>query len=169
MRLFLAVDIPEKLREELTPVVYGLQKHGLKAVKPENLHITLKFLGEVEDHQSIERRLKELEYRPFSARSTYISCFGYRTLWLGLESPKMAGLAQEIDKLLPEFESSHDRFRPHLTLARGKDERTKAVFHRWLRRSFSAEWSIDSFVLYSSELTPEGAKYSKLREYKFSL
>ena len=172
MRLFLAVDIPEELRDELRPVLYQLKQPGLKPVAPEHLHVTLKFLGDVENPKDIEQRLESLAYSPFSARSTHISCFGYRVLWLGLESPEMAGLARELDTLLPEFESEYARFTPHLTLARAKDEkdeRVRGVFHHWLQKPLHYEWTIDRVVLYASTLSPKGPKYERLREYNLSL
>jgi len=164
MRLFLAIDIPEALREELKPVLDMLRTPGIKPVAPENLHVTVKFLGDVNNQAALEERLESLKIAPFSVRTTDIGCFGYRVLWLGLESPGLQALGGEVDRLLGADYKS-EPYSPHLTLARGKDNQAKGPFHRFLGHHFHHRWTAERLVLYESVLGPEGAKYRTIGKF----
>src|SRR4051794_32794087 len=129
MRLFIALDIDEAVREGLIRFVEGVRNFAPDArwVKPESLHVTLKFIGEQPDTtvEKVKQALAEI-----SAAATRIEFGGYgffpnpksaRVFWIGMESgPQLARLAAAIDEKTATLgiPKENRRFSPHLTLAR---------------------------------------------------
>src|SRR5579884_3618409 len=129
MRLFVALDIDDAIRERLTRFVDGVRNFAPDArwVKPESLHVTLKFIGEQPDDaaETIKQALATI-----CASTTAMSFRGYgffptpksaRVFWVGMEAgPRLAALAAAIDEKMATLGiAKEDRpFSPHLTLAR---------------------------------------------------
>ncbi len=130
MRLFIALDIDDAIRERIARFVDGVRNFAPDArwMKPESLHVTLKFIGEQPD-AAVEKIKKELA--TISAGTTEIKFSGYgffptaksaRVFWIGMEAgPALAKLAAAIDDKMASLGiAKEDRaFSPHLTLARG--------------------------------------------------
>ena len=102
MRCFIAIDIPTKLKKE----IYVFQKtlpSELKLVKPENMHITLKFLGEVNEKEIVSK-LKGIKIVPFESKTKEIGFFPKpnfaRVIWLGLEDKGIIQIVREIENRL---------------------------------------------------------------------
>src|SRR5215831_12268737 len=130
MRLFVAIDIDQSIRERIMRFVEGLQNFAPDArwMKPESMHVTLKFIGEQPDAavESIKQAMSGI-----AAIATEISFRGYgffptpnsaRVFWVGIEAgPELAALASAVDEKLSALGMpKEDRaFSPHLTLARG--------------------------------------------------
>jgi len=192
MRLFLALDIDDAIRERIARFVDGVRNFASDArwVKPESLHVTLKFIGEQPD-AAVEQIKQALT--TVTARTTEIHFRGYgffptsksaRVFWLGMESgPELNSLATAIDDTMPSLGIPKEdrKFSPHLTLARAAggsgsprwrttDGPSRAFQH--LQEKLSAlptpefgSMTPREFFLYQSQLSPKGSKYTKLARF----
>ena len=192
MRLFVALDIDDSIRERILRFVEGVQGFAPDArwVKPESLHVTLKFIGEQPESrvdqvksalQAVQTNTTRIEFHGYGFFPTAKAA---RVFWIGMEAgPELASLAAAIDKkLAPLGIASEDRaFSPHLTLARGtggsgsprwqkKDGPNRTFQH--LQEKLGALASPEfgtmtprDFFLYQSQLSPKGSKYSKLKAF----
>jgi 2'-5' RNA ligase len=191
MRLFLALDIDDPIRERITRFVDEVHNFSSDArwVKLESLHVTLKFIGEQPDDavEKIKQALTDV-----SAAATEIKFHGYgffptpksaRVFWIGMESGRqLVQLAAAIDEKMANLGiKKEDRaFSPHLTLARAAGSGSP----RWRKgdgpnRSFSylqeklsglpvpefGTMTPREFFLYQSQLSPKGSKYTKLAKF----
>jgi 2'-5' RNA ligase len=192
MRLFIALDIPDAIRDRIARFVEGVSGFALDArwVKPESLHLTLKFIGEQPDSavdqvkqalSTIESSTPEIHFRGYGFFPTAKSA---RVFWIGMEaSAQLAALAEAIDDKMPALGiPKEDRaFSPHLTLARGaggsglprrnKADAPNRTFQR-LQEKLAALSTPEfgamtprSFFLYQSQLSPKGSKYTKLAAF----
>ena len=196
MRLFIALDIDDAIRERLSRFVEGVRNFAPDArwMKPESLHVTLKFIGEQPD--AAVEMIKEA-LATISAVTTEIKFRGYgffptaksaRVFWIGMEAASpLAALAAAIDEKMSALGiPKEDRvFSPHLTLARaaggsGSSRRQRAdrSIHAFqhLQEKLSAlpapefgTMTPREFFLYQSQLSPKGSKYTKLAKFVLSL
>jgi RNA 2',3'-cyclic 3'-phosphodiesterase len=193
MRLFIALDIDEAIRERITLFMEGV--HGFapdaRWVRPDSLHVTLKFIGEQPD-PAVEQIKQELGTIEASAAEISFRGYGFfptakspRVFWIGIEAgAELAALAAVIDdKMAPLGIPKEDRvFSPHLTLARGagrsgsprwrKGDGPNPIFHH-LQQKLSVLTSPEfgtmtprEFFLYQSQLSPKGSKYTKLSAFR---
>jgi 2'-5' RNA ligase len=189
MRLFLALDIPDAIRDRIARFVEGVSDFAPDArwVEPESLHVTLKFIGE-QPEPAVEQIKHTLSTIESSAPEIYFRGYGFfpttksaRVFWIGMEAtPQLAALAVAIDEKMPALGiPKEDRaFSPHLTLARGaggsgsprrnKKDAPNRIFQR-LQEKLAAlptpefgTMTPRSFFLYQSKLSPKGSKYTKL-------
>jgi 2'-5' RNA ligase len=188
MRTFIATDISEEIRSSLTRIISHLKYSGadVKWVDPANIHLTLKFLGEVDEkklHQ-IKATLEEIGKfaKPFEIGVKDIGAFPKieypRVIWVGLgngasESVALAGeIDEELSKL--DFEKESRPFAPHLTIGRVRSAKNRDNLIAKLN-SCPKPHTLDpkpssrvsSVVLYQSTLTAQGSIYTKLHEAKF--
>jgi 2'-5' RNA ligase len=181
MRLFIACEIPENLRKKLVTLQNDIgSKHAsIKWVEAENIHLTMKFLGEVEDSKvdEIRNSLRKIRLNPFSCA---ISGFGVfpsesyvRVLWVGLEpAEKIEKLHDEVDGSLSEIGFKSDsKFSPHATLGRVNSVTDKMEFISQLRRlkeeirQIGEPFPIGNFILKKSTLTPKGPVYGNVEVF----
>ncbi len=166
-RLFTGIEIPPELREELARLRVPLP--GGKWIEPENLHLTLRFVGDLDNIQATEfaDRLGTIDTDAFELRLAGLSTFGGnepRSIWAGVEaSPALEALARANDRaaraagLPPEGRA----FKPHVTVARLKYASADDIA-RVLQRigAFrSRPFLIGRFVLFSSKPKTGGAPY----------
>lgn len=186
MRLFIAIEIAPAIRDKLTAFISELKPTIANAswARPEGLHITLKFLGNVQDekHAAIESALNTVKAERFSLAIANIGIFpnprSPRVLWAGIDSgAELASLAAKIDDVLNPlgFERERRAFSPHVTLARFKDGKGKPKLDAVLSSASNPEgariWPFGTmaathFHLYESKLSPQGARYSKLASFE---
>jgi 2'-5' RNA ligase len=194
MRLFIAHDIDDVIRERLTRFVEGVRNFAPDArwVTPESLHVTLKFIGEQPDAsvENIKRSLagisstaSEIQFRGYGFFPTAKSA---RVFWIGMEAePQLIALAAAIDDNMAALGiAKEDRpFSPHLTLARSagssgsprwrkgdKPNRTFQHLEDKLAALPTPEFGTmipRTFFLYQSQLSPKGSKYIKLARFEF--
>jgi 2'-5' RNA ligase len=168
MRLFVALTLPESVRQRLSGLANGLP--GARWVKPENLHLTLRFLGEVDNVTAadVDDALAKIHSPGFDLSLNGIGHFGegrkLRALWVGVDaSAELMRLQEKIEQALiraglpPEAR----KFKPHVTLARFKSHpgaRLQAYLaeHNLLR---AGPIAVQSFELYSSFTSADGAIY----------
>ncbi|HEV2490577.1 MAG TPA: RNA 2',3'-cyclic phosphodiesterase [Candidatus Acidoferrales bacterium] len=183
MRLFVALDVPEGTRQALAALIRKLEGtcRGARWVRAENLHITLKFIGEVEEARlsAIKTCLSQLN--PRDTFEIQFHCFGFfpderrpRVFWVGMESgPSMAELAAEIDSHLQPMGVPHEEkvFRPHLTLARFNTldglSKLREVVSNLAGQEFG-ETTAHEIHLYQSVLKRGGAEYTRLATFPFA-
>lgn len=183
MRVFVALDVPERVRAALTEMTTRLKEvcPSARWVRLEGVHITLKFIGEVspEKLEQIRQGLGKLpDFAPiqvhFAGLGFFPSARRARVFWAGVQAgPELAALAAAIEmKLEPVGVPPEKRaFQPHLTLARFESpERTQALgtaVEALGTPEFGSEVFKD-FHLYQSVLKRSGAEYSRLVTYPFS-
>lgn len=189
MRLFIALDIDDDIRQRIARFVDGVSPFAPDArwAKPESLHLTLKFIGE-QAESAVEQIKRELAGISGSVVDIGFGGYGFfptaksaRVFWVGVSAgPELARLASEIDEKMAALGiPKEDRaFTPHLTLARaagrsasprrGKGDHPNRIFELLQKRLASlshAEFgsmTARKFFLYQSQLSPKGSKYTKL-------
>jgi len=193
MRIFVALDIDAGIREHISRFIEGVSGFAPDArwVRPESLHVTLKFIGEKSEAavEEIKKELGSVQASPVELQSRGYGFFpgakAPRVFWIGIEAgPELASLAATIDERMAALgiPKEEHAFRPHLTLARGKggsgspklqkgDGPTRS-FQR-LQEKLSAMPSPEfgtmttrNFFLYQSQLSPKGSKYTKLAGFE---
>ena len=173
MRLFIAIGLPDDIKEYLSTIqekMIGQLSHEDKIiqVKKEHIHLTLKFLGEVQPNniKEIKDALKEIKLAPFSIELGIIGVFpsedNIRVIWVGLKpEDKIMELQKNIDESLKTLFKKEKSFKAHITLARVNYIKGKAAFISKLKgiKVDNKEICISSFKLIKSTLTPKGSVY----------
>ncbi len=173
-RLFIAVDMPETIRNNLSLMAFGIP--GAKWVAPEQLHLTVRFIGEVDGglFRDIKEILGEIHFASFSLQLKGVGYFpprgAPRVLWVGLEkSEPLQLLRKKIDTALlrVRIEPEGRKFSPHITLARLKNSPVNKIANFLSGNGlFSQEpFQVEDFKLYSSVLSPKGAYHKVERIY----
>jgi 2'-5' RNA ligase len=192
MRIFVGIDISEEVREKIARFLEGVSPFASEArwVRPESLHITLKFIGEQKQEQvtAIGKALESVQSNPFevglAGTGFFPSPTSPRVFWIGIRAgAQLAQLAADVDAAVHGLGIPREerKFSPHLTLARGGG---KSGDPKWrngdgpnsifavLQKRLAAmpepdfgTMTADRFILYQSELSPKGSKYTKLETY----
>jgi len=150
IRAFISIDLPREVREEIKKIQDSLPEFRGKKTELENLHLTLKFLGEINKEKIIEikRKLKEIDFNIFEAEINSIGVFSekfIRIVWLYLDNCR--DLQGEIDNKLKDLFEPEFRFMSHLTIARVKNIKNKKNFLKFEERNslgFSTSKKINS-------------------------
>ncbi len=180
MRLFVALEIPQAVRENLSALIHDLRPMAPQArwVRAENLHVTLKFLGEAAPAKldAIRKTLSGVPGEgPISLNYRGLGFFPDerrpRVFWAGIAAgPELVRLAGEIESRLEAAAFPRERrtFSAHLTLARfsepGSTEKLRSAVRECGTLGFG-EHLAREFCLFQSELRPAGAQYSKLASF----
>lgn len=169
MRLFVAIDFPKAVKDKLASLCQGISK--AKWVRHEQLHLTLRFIGEVTDEQAhrLKLALASVKSTAFTIQLRGVGTFPNdrrpKVLWAGIAPcPELRALQSKFEETIRALGHPKDKhaFNPHVTLARfqtqpGKDLQT------WLQKHQGFETTpveVDSFHLVQSQLTPTGAIYN---------
>src|ERR1700687_212713 len=192
MRLFVAIDIDDAVRGRIARFLDGVRGFAAEArwMRPESLHVTLKFIGEKFDDQVEDIKLSlgtikadafEMNFRGYGF---FPGARAPRVFWIGIEAgPKLPSLAAKVDEAMATLHVPKEEhaFNPHLTLARGgggsgsprrqKDDRANRRFQR-LQEKLGAlpapefgTMTAREFSLYQSQLSPGGSKYTQLATF----
>ena len=181
IRTFIAIELPEKIVSSISKVQEGIKAYGFKFrwVRPENIHLTLKFLGNIKeaDTEKVGRAIFESvkEYTPISLTAKGIGVFPGikrpRVVWVGITSQldSLMGLQKTLEEKLGAIGFPRDNrpFKGHLTLGRVKNKIDPKRFGDALKElgGFESETFVaDRIILYKSELKPTGAVYTKLMD-----
>jgi 2'-5' RNA ligase len=168
MRLFVAIDLPEGVKERLAAIATGLP--GARWVAAEQLHLTLRFIGEVEGSvvHDIRDVLDEVVRAPFDLQLQGVGFFPPRkkprVVWVGVEKNKeLIQLRNRIESGLTRIglEPEGRKFAPHITLARLKNTPASRVgrFLEEYSLLYAPPFRVREFRLYSSVLSERGAKH----------
>jgi RNA 2',3'-cyclic 3'-phosphodiesterase len=174
-RLFTALEVPRNVAMSLSLLRGGIP--GARWIDVENYHITLRFIGDVDNRTADEivDRLDRIDRPEFQAQLTGIGSFGSKkphSVWAGVSmSPDMLALQAEIERICQRIGLAPDprKFMPHVTLARLKNCRLDDVVHYLSGRGnfHTAPFTVSRFVLMSSKESVGGGPY--LTEEIFSL
>ena len=176
MRLFLGLEIPPEIVSKLDPLFFGLP--GANWVKKEELHITLRFLGEINIHQmrDIDEILKDLSYPSFPVKLKSVGAFYNKrypkVTWVGVDGDSdLLELQKKIERAIRQtLTLERKKYKPHLTLARNRDTSFQDMANYLeLNSLFSAgPFEVDHFNLFSSIPTSDGPRYSIEQSYSLS-
>lgn len=190
-RIFIAVDISAEAREKAARYVEVLKKEfsDLRVgwEKPEKLHLTLKFLGDVDDkllgelNDALENSVNKLSGFKFdnvdfrleiSGTGVFPNAKRPRVLWLGIKDE--SGVLKRMNEILETecerigFERENRKFSPHLTIGRIREPQiSQKLAARHLQNEFEpVEFDIAEIVIYESKLQPTGSVYTKLKTFE---
>jgi 2'-5' RNA ligase len=175
MRLFVGIELPPDVRRRLAGLASGLP--GARWVPPENLHISLRFIGEVDNHhaEDIDAVLAGIHAPAFELSLSGIGFFDsgprVHAVWAGVgRSEALAFLHDKVESAVVRagLEPERRKFKPHVTLARLKEtpprERLAAFMEH--HEPFRCEpFEVAHFTLFRSHLGNEGSHYEPLSEY----
>ena len=182
MRLFAALEIPSTVRENLAALLESLRAVSPQTrwVRPQNLHVTLKFMGEVPEtklaatcsalagvrsDQPVTLDFRGLGFFPNEKRP--------RVFWAGIDaSPNLKTLAADLERAMEKLGIPREQrpFSPHLTLARfeppGLPEKLRSAIQENAAREFGS-FRTNQYHLIESKLKPSGAEYTALESFPF--
>jgi 2'-5' RNA ligase len=187
LRLFVALQIPDSIRNDYAALIDDLRRLDAKAspkkpkwVRPENLHVTLKFIGHVDPSkldpirtaltnlqlpQDIRLHFRNVGFFPNAKRP--------RVIWGGMDaSENLTPLAHAVDRQIATvgFPSEGRAFTPHLTLARLDPPGISAVLQASIEKHATRDFGVlhtSEFHLIESKLKPMGAEYTTLQSFSF--
>jgi 2'-5' RNA ligase len=183
MRLFVALEIPSTVREHLAELVNSLRAVSPQTrwVRPENLHVTLKFIGEVPETQLAPIRTTLAQARSTQPITIAFRGLGFfpnerhpRVFWAGIEaSPNLKTLAADIEKATETLSIAGEQrpFSPHLTLARFEPPRVPEKLREAIQENAGREFGslrTHQFHLIESKLKPSGAEYTTVESFSFA-
>jgi 2'-5' RNA ligase len=174
MRLFIGLPIPAELACALARHARTISLPKARWTAPENIHLTLVFLGEVAEQRlaSIKHELDELDSAPFPIRLTTLNIFQRAGVLVAEVDPALRLLhfqAQIASRMVRCGFSPEDRpYHPHITLARFHGPLRLSDKQRALSALLQRSFSADTVNLYRSNLTPTGAHYEILAQKKCS-
>jgi len=180
MRAFIAIELPESIRKALVS-----QQARFRAVcpearwtRPEGIHLTLKFLGQISGQQEAQVKNALSRMGPFEKFTVRVQGFGFfpdakrpRVFWAGLDAPPaLAQLAAQVESALAPlgFAPENRPFKPHLTLARFKVPRPQPKLEALLavqNQPLLGTFEVSEFFLWESRLLPGGAEYHKVASF----
>ncbi|PYT67218.1 MAG: RNA 2',3'-cyclic phosphodiesterase [Acidobacteria bacterium] len=182
MRLFVALEIPSGVRENLATLLASLRAITKEPrwVRAENLHITLKFLGEVDEDKldAVRSALGKIRSeQPVTLEFRGLGFFPNekhpRVFWAGIEaSANLKTLAADIESALEKLRPRENReFSPHLTLARFERPKLPGALRKAIAENGQREFGslrTSEFHLIQSKLKPSGAEYTALTSFPFA-
>ena len=174
-RLFTALDLPGDVRLDIADTYYAML--GARWVAVDNLHITLRFIGVVNegDVADIAHALEMVEHAPFTVSLKGVGYFPPRKkpnlLWVGITpNESLQRLRARVDRAITNAGFGHEerKFHPHITVARLSDESPLTRIGQFLSSNSlfkSAGIAVTQFHLYTSTPTAEGTCYQKIASY----
>jgi len=174
IRLFVGIPVPPDVRQRLHVLAAGLQ--GAHWVSPENMHLTLRFIGNVEEYRGddINDALDAIHEPSFEVTLSGIKTFGrghmVHTIWADMvREPALLHLQGKIERALigAGLDAERRKYTPHVTLARVRKS-PKGKVAAWLADYGGLNlppFSVDSFALYRSHQGHGGANYEMISSY----
>lgn len=176
IRAFIAIEFPDEVLKEILRVQEEVLKVKFKGklTEPENLHLTLKFLGEIEKEkvEEVKERLKEVKFREMELKLGEIGLFNIkgnpRIVWIKVLGEGLWELQKQIDEKLKDLFKPEERFMGHLTVARVKYVGEKKEFNERIKKIGVKEikFNLGEFKLKKSKLRMLGPIYTDLEVYK---
>ena len=179
MRCFIAIDLPGKVKKDMHRISKKVETAPFvkgNFVNKQNLHLTLKFLGELTSSQieDVKNNLSDITLGKFECYTGKVGAFPAReyvkTLWIGLDGDGVMHLKGLIDNKLNSLGVKPDNkeFNSHITLGRVKGIKDKDKFFELFDKleMKKTKFPVEKFYLIKSELTREGPKYKVLEEFE---
>jgi len=174
-RCFICIDLPLETRKYLGEVQEILKKKNFfngKFTEFENLHLTLKFLGEISEEKinDVKERLKKTKFNIFSANLGEIGVFSERfinIIWVKFGGKGVFELQKQVDDALNGLFEGEKRFMSHITIARPKKvfDKNALLDYLYKIKIKKENFNVSGFFLKSSDLQEEGPVYSTIEEY----
>ncbi|MBU0698426.1 MAG: RNA 2',3'-cyclic phosphodiesterase [Proteobacteria bacterium] len=181
IRTFIAIELPENIIDSIQRVQEGMRSYGFNVrwVRPQNVHLTLKFLGDINaaETEKVGRAIFESTkgFAPLvlaaKGLGTFPSIKRSRVIWIGVAGQfnELIGLQKTLDEKLAAIGFTEEKraFKGHLTLGRAKGSIDPKQLLEAMKEfaGFETEpFVANKVVLFKSELRPAGAVYSKLME-----
>lgn len=183
MRLFVALEIPSLVRENLAALLASLRAVTKEPrwVRAENLHVTLKFLGEIAEDKLAAVRTTLGEIRSEQPVALAFRGLGFfpnekhpRVFWAGMEATaNLQALAADIEGAVEKLGIPREKreFSPHLTLARFERPRLPEALRQAIAENAEREFGslrTNEFHLVQSRLKPSGREYTALQSFPFA-
>jgi len=189
MRAFIAIELPREIKDALFKIEDKLKTHlsGINWIKPLNLHLTLKFLGEISAEQlnQIKQIIREIT-KTISGFKIKLETLGIfpnthaaRIIWIGTNQPplELKQLAEQLETKLVEsgIPPEQRSFRAHITIGRIKSQAIPSDLEKALDKVkkdvVGAIWEFDcgGITLFESSLSPQGATYTVLKKANFRI
>lgn len=177
-RIFVALNIPDDAKEKLFNIIYQLnQDKSLNWETKEKIHLTLKFVGDVEDELIPQIKNDLLFLEEYKTQLLQITGFGFffsyrvpRILWAGLKySEELKSIAERLEDYFIRYgvEKENRPFKPHLTLMRIKNNPGESFINKFKNSKFEPiSFQSNSISLIKSELKPAGSVYTEINKYK---
>lgn len=177
MRLFIAIPLPQKVKDYLYDLEKKINSNYAKVrwVHKKNLHLTLKFIGHINEDkiEMLKKNLNSINFESFKIKLSSLGAFpnmnNPKVIWVGFEpEDNIIKLQQCIDEeLLTLFPSSEQKLITHATLGRVKVIKKKKEFLNLLKNIEieDLEFEVNSFSLIKSELTRNGPKYWTIENF----
>jgi len=172
IRIFTAIELPEDIKNSLSSIRTKLK--GAKWVNREQMHLTLRFIGEVSEFKlkEITESLNQVSCEPFSINLQGVGHFNSNVFWAGVRPCiDLSFLKEEVDKKLTQLGLTleNKKYFPHITIARlkGVSSQDLATLLEQFVLFESREFKVVGFKLFSSNLTPAGAIHSVESEFFF--
>lgn len=177
-RIFVALNIPDYAKEKLFGIIYQLHSDkSLKWETKEKIHLTLKFIGDVEDELIPQIKNDLLFLEEYKTQLLQITGFGFffsyrvpRILWAGLKySEELKSIAERLEDYFIRYgvEKENRPFKPHLTLMRIKNNPGEFFINKFKNSKFEPiSFQSNSISLIKSELKPAGSVYTEINKYK---
>jgi RNA 2',3'-cyclic 3'-phosphodiesterase len=185
MRVFVAVDIDETIQSALAELQNNiradahLEKGEATWVKPNLMHLTIKFLGEIEDERTQEvcATVEQVaaSHKAFDVDIANVGTFGRpaKVLWVGIgeNSPEMSGMQKDMEEAFAKagWPKEERGFSGHLTLCRIKSFKAAKKLPQTASHYANVplgRQKIDAICVYKSQLTPDGPVYTLLHKSK---
>ena len=181
IRSFIAFDVNDepvrKRMADMQSLLVRTRAH-LKLVKPQNIHVTLRFLGNITPNmvEKIFEEMKRVQFTPFDVKINGIGAFPHlrypRVVWAGITegADQLRDVFSQLEPRLRNLGFAPDTkgFSPHLTIARVKSGRNKAELAKFINENADYEFGVikaDCLKLKRSDLTPKGPIYSVLKKF----
>lgn len=169
IRSFISINIPKKVKEKVKKVQEKLPEFIGKTTEIKNLHLTLKFLGEIDEEkiEIVKERLRQIKLKRLNVQIGNLGIFSekfIRIVWLHITDCEK--LQKEVDEKLKDIFEKEERFMSHLTIARVKKcDREKFLEELKKIKVPKIEFEIDRFYLMKSKLSLGGPKYEVIEVY----
>ena len=180
MRAFIAIDLPEDVHAALSrqQTEFRTASPDARWTRPEGIHLTLKFLGEISDEKAREVTEALKNCATFERFSVEVRGFGFfpdasrpKVFWAGVKAPPdLLQLAEQVERTMEAlgFAREQRAYSPHLTLARfkipGPQPALKALVERRSDLSLG-RFEVSEFFLFESRLSPHGAEYRNVARF----
>jgi len=174
-RCFICIDLPLEIKKYLEEIQEIIKRKNLfhgKFTEFENLHLTLKFLGEISEEKILEvkERLKKIRFNSFESNLGEVGVFSEKfisIIWVKFGGKGVFELQKQVDDALNGLFDKEKRFMSHITIARPKKVFDKKILLDYLYKMKikKDDFNVDSFFLKSSDLQEDGPVYSTIEEY----
>ncbi len=176
-KLFVAVDLPQEVIEQIVEIQKRLQGQNLftgRLTHVEHLHLTLKFIGEVDElmHQRVQQALEKIAFPKMQASLGRLGSFSVKgstnIVWIAIEGEELAQLAHAVNDVLDVIVPHEKReFVSHVTIARVKSVPDESLLREFLEQTPIPKFTFDvtEFVLKDSVLSDAGPYYKVLETY----